>query len=73
MIEAIPQGWWCTPDYDWRVKDPHGKGVVTHAVWDWCSMTFGSMTEGGWCDQGAYMCFKHHAHAAIFCMTWYGV
>ena len=73
IIEPMPVYWWPNSGYNWRVKDPHvtSTGVVTQQVWDWCSVTFGSMGEHGWCDQGAYICFKHQDHAAIFCMTWY--
>lgn len=74
MIEPVPESW---PVY--KLGHRHmvlsaGKKSKSSFVdaerLEWCWAYLGTMAEGGWIDQGSWMCFVDPHSAALYDMTW---
>jgi hypothetical protein len=72
MVEPVPNSWPVRNlGYEFMVLSVGRKSTFVDAErLDWCWCTFGSMHEGGWIDQGSWMCFKDAHSAALYDMTW---
>jgi len=72
MVEPVPNSWPVRKlGYEFMVLSVGRKGTFVDAErFDWCGNMFGSMHEGGYIDQGSWMCFKDAHSAALYDMTW---
>ncbi len=72
MIEPVPQSWPVRKlGYKFMVNSVGKRHIFVDAErLDWCAHMFGDMHEGGYIDQGSWMCFKDSHSAALYDMTW---
>ena len=72
MVEPVPDSWPVRKlGYQFMVLSVGRKSTfVDEERFNWCSHMFGLMHEGGYIDQGSWMCFRDSETAALYDMVW---